>query len=468
MPQPDDDNREDTFSGIEKALDNIGESLSNTFKNFSAGKTDASSSVDPSMFFRAVKSGKTELVRAFLSKGMNPDAVDSSGDTALHIAARNNKTPDVVRVLLDAGADPLKTGGNDALTPLETAVNYGNVSVVDVLAREGGYSVGHKVDGWSMLHRACKKGKPAIVAALLAAGADANDRTDNGSTPLLIAVQQRLTDLALALLDFPDVVRGMNEYHAATDQLRRSAFMLAVERGDQKVIRKMLENGADVNAKDAAGNTPLHNAIVKGDPDIVALLVQFSADVNRGKVPPLVLTCQTPEIRMAFTKRRIVDILLDAGADADLCDKQTGMTALHAALLSRDGADAASSLIAAGANTEIYDHDGMTPIFYALSKPQEAILQELIDKGANIEARERQGGRTPLVAAAYSMTHPHAVKTLLDAGADARAIDAEGNSAMYYLRKTGADRDYAGLVEQKLASCLKPSTGNKTSREFDL
>ncbi len=478
MTPRDDDPNDDDKPGLEKAIGRLGDKISDAFNKIAQGpaekKPDApgqeqqagqKQTVDADAFSRAVKRGKPAEVKALLDAGADPNGYNSSGETPLHIAARNDHVA-VAQLLIDAGANP-KLGRRDdpKALPLDDAVNFGKVPMAEFLTRNGGYAPGNTVNGWTLLHRAAEKGNPRLVAALIAGGADANEKTDNGSTPLLVAVSRRQQDVAEALLNIPSVAGGMNEFHSATDSKQRNAFQLAVEKGQAAVVAKMLKLGVNVNAADADGVTPLVHAIEQGNLPLVKTLVAHGADINTtqgGRGTALYIACQTPDITDENTRAQIVDVLMKAGADPEIAAPVTRATPLHALLANPAAEPAAKKILQHPLHLSARDMDGMPTIFLAVKKPD--VLAAMIKTGADLNIRHGQDARTPLIQAVHEEAG-EAVKLLIEKGANLRAKDAHGVSALGYAR--AKKNDYlVQLLEEALAKEDMPRP--KKGREFDL
>lgn len=455
----DSDKDRDDRNGIEKVFDQVADAF-NKLTQAPQGEKKAAPA-DMSGFFRAVKYGKTDELKKFIASGIDLDAIGPGGDTALHVAARNNMT-EPARLLLEAGANPKAGHETDSKrTPLADAVNFGKAEMAELLTRFGGYTPGERAsDGFTLLHRACEKNKPHLVAAMINAGADGNEMTGNGATPLLVAIARRNPEVADRLLDFPAVARGINEFFVQTDSKKRTAFQMAVEAGQAPVVNKMLKFGSNVNAPDAEGVTPLQHAILKGDVALVRTLIANGADLNKpdsAKGSPLYLACQAPEITDPRVRGHIVDVLLHSGADPDLALPDSKLTPLHAALLSAGGKDAALALLKYPVNKEIADQDGFQPIFYTIHKSDTSLLREMLEQGADPNARNMQDARTPLIQAVHESSAA-AVSLLLAKGANPRMIDAHGKSALSYARDKKL-ADIIGLLESALAKRDAPKPG---------
>ena len=184
----------------------------------------------------------------------------------------------------------------------------------------------------------------------------------------------------------------------------------AVRRGDAVVARAELQKGADVNAVEADGTTALHWAAYRNDADLAQTLIRAGARVdtpNRYGVRPLSLASQGGYAA-------IVTILLAAGADANVA-LPSGETALMAA--ARAGSVAAvDALLARGAAIDARESArNQTALMWAAAEGHADVVRALARAGAAVSTRSKSGF-TPLLFAARE-GHIQAVGALLDAGA---------------------------------------------------
>lgn len=431
---------EDEGDGLEKAFNRVSDMFGKVTQiDFTRKPTE----VD--RFFRAVKNNKIADVTKMLADGFDPNGWNAGGDTPLHLAARGNLT-EMAKILTDAGADARKGKKDDPKhLPLDDAVNFGKPEMTEFLARHGGYLPGNTVNGWSLLHRACEKGKPRLVKALLDAGADGNEPTENGATPLLIAVMRAQSEVAEILLEYPSVVAGLNTLFTRTDSKERNAFQLAVERGMAPLVHKMIDKGILPNVHDTDGWTPLQHAITRGDADMIRVLVTAGADANvtlPDGSTPLIFACDTAEISDDDTRAKMVDALLRYGADADKPHKATGETALMRLAGQDNRSQTLAKILTYPVNRDICDNKGMNAVFHALRNPQN--LRILINAGAGVDARHMHDAATPLIAAAKA-NNLAAVQMLLAANANPAFYDAANKSAMSYAR-TSSHKDQTEIV----------------------
>jgi len=201
----------------------------------------------------------------------------------------------------------------------------------------------------------------------------------------------------------------------------------------------------DVDARDKMGWTQLMHAASLGAADQVKRLIALGANVNVTDERPLFSDDYTPLMLAAFDNHdsaRTAELLLQAGADPDAVDQPDGRTALLWAVLLRHAA-VAGVLIDAGANVNLGDHRGKSPMMAAAYNGNPDLVQRMINASADVNHTSADG-TSPLIAAAYG-GNPDVVQMLLKAKADVNRTNNNGNSALMFT-VWGCHRDVAQVL----------------------
>lgn len=203
--------------------------------------------------------GDLGKVKAFLGRGIDINAKDTRNRTALHYAAEEGHKK-IVELLLARGAD-LNASTSYDRTAAELAMSRGHTEIVKLLVSKGA--------DISPLHLAIYLKDVAKSRSLIESGADVNKRTPYGITPLNVAVDAGLRDLANLLID-----KGADVN--AKDNWDWTPLHSAVYK-DKEMVDLLITRGANVDAKDGAARTPLWYAEKDGHTEIVELLRKHGA-----------------------------------------------------------------------------------------------------------------------------------------------------------------------------------------------
>ena len=198
-------------------------------------------------------------------------------------------------------------------------------------------------------------------------------------------------------------------------------LIAAIRDADAQAVRKLIEKGAGVNARDAESNTPLILASFYASPDCVRLLLEKGADVNAANKAGV-----TALIRAAtdYEKARL---LVDAGAKVGVRTADLGNTPLILAARRAGNARTVKLLLDHGADAWERNSAGVSPIISGAASGDLEIVRTLLDAGADADDFPRSndpraaalaaGFRTPLMWAAYQ-NDERMVRLLLEHGAD--------------------------------------------------
>ena len=306
--------------------------------------------------------------------------------------------------------------GNGGRTPLYYAGRYNeNPAVIEALLAAGADVAARDYQDITVLAWAAfGNPNPAVIEALLAAGAEVDARRDNGQTPLHDAAEQS------------------NENPA--------------------VIEALLLAGAELEARDEDGVTPLYRAAQNGNPAAVSALLAAGAEVDPAE---MINGRRLLHVAARVEDPALVEALLAAGAEVN-ARAENGETLLHEAAQYNENPTVIETLLAAGAGVNARSDNGNTPLHEAarINENQDpAVIEALLAAGADPNAR-RQNGATPLHRVAFN-SNPAVIEALLAAGAEVDARDEDGNTplhgaAEYNYRFVSGDYPHAGAAIEAL------------------
>lgn len=263
------------------------------------------------------------------------------------------------------------------------AAASGKVPDIEACLAEGAAVNFQRDDGVSSLHAGAWSAD--AVRVLLRAGANPNIQNKSGDTPLIVAASKCSTD----------------------------------------VVRMLIDHGADITCRRSNNATALHVACAAGAHDIVEALVERGADVaalNAAKDTPLIVAA-------AANSFECVRKLLDSGRDVLVnAQRENGATALHFAC-SRGNMACAARLLDAGATVDLQNTSGDTPLIVAADVGAEAVVDLLLQRGADATIRRHSNGTTALhVAAGRGFTS--IIGQLLAAGVSPDAMNKDNETPL--------------------------------------
>lgn len=167
---------------------------------------------------------------------------------------------------------------------------------------------------------------------------------------------------------------------------------LAAKGGRLDVVRFLVENGADINAKNSYHSTPLYLAVIRKHQEAAKYLIQQGADINLSGYG-----LRTP-LQMALKKKQhdLAMLLIENGAEIN-ARSYWGWSALHYALYYHD-IEMAKTLIRAGADVNAATVAKWTPLHYCAYNGYTDVAAMLLERGADRQAKVNDG-RTPLMMA---------------------------------------------------------------------
>jgi ankyrin repeat protein len=248
-----------------------------------------------------------------------------SDETPLHFAAGYNSDPEAITVLLKAGADTnarTKYGS----TPLHYAASNVNPEVLAVLLKTVADVNVQDERGDTPLHyNVYDNPSPDVIAILLKAGADVNVQNKDGKMPIDVAERNETTKNS-------DVYRLLKI--ASGLRLDDEEFLGLCTSGGPEEIASAIKSGANVNARDAKGLTPLHVA-AKSNANRLAVAVLLKAGAN---INALEENGFTPlNLAAGNANPEVAAVLLEARANLNASDEEGSIAATASAPNGRFG-----------------------------------------------------------------------------------------------------------------------------------
>lgn len=413
----------------------------------------------------AVHLGDQALVELLLDAGADINAANRYGQAPIHIAVQQHDAA-MVKRLLAAGADKEKVDGAGE-TALLTAARLGDAAIVDELLAAGAAIEARDLDyGQTPLMLAVRQEHKSVVQRLLQAGADVNAQSYAGELQKLVFPSDvpvgTSQGVGINRSGLPD--RGMRYPITGT----KTPLLFATRQGNLELTRMLVEAGGDIEQADVNGITPLINAILnhsvvninrtgKSDHLKIALyLVEQGANVNAmdwyGQTPLwAAVDIRNLEFAVTETTNRVdreeayqlIEALLAKGAEPNPRIKEFPPE---------------RRFIAGTGFNGWVDMTGQTPFLRAAIAGDLRVLHLLLEHGADPNLGT-VGGTTPLMVAAgvswaVAETYDEGPAALLETvklmhslGNDINAVNSMGLRAIHGAANRGSNDIIEYLAE---------------------
>lgn len=412
------------------------------------------------VFHAAACSGHTTLMSRLLSTISEPRVMlnwqDTSGSFALRLAAKNGHFT-VVEQLLAAGAD-VTLSDMDGQTPLHVACAGGYVDTVRALLRYEARIGLKDQEGKTPLHTALENGHQEVCVILLnklesspreREAIDIDTKDLGGRTLLHLAVLSNLLVAVKSLLKF-----GADVNIASEDQSYPLHY--AVDFGFDEVLLVLLAaEGIMVNVVDADRATPLHYATRLNYMDVIKILLKHGADgdaLNSSGRTPLATACRSGHAAAA-------KMLLPS-----VSREHYDLAYWYAS--GSNSVEALNVMLKAGVNIDSKWEGAGTALHMASYNARPRLVQVLLARRAELEQCDNNG-RTPLIDAARQ-GNPECVRLLVDAGANVDAEDNDGYTSLFYSASGNHQECVRILLEANAELKIKAGMSDIYSQPLDL
>ncbi len=292
------------------------------------------------------------------------------------------------------------------------------------------------------LHAAIRTGDLKELQQLLESGLDPNSPDALGNPALFDAAWTGNTEAALLLLNRNGDVNVRNKESAGT------GLWYAVQADHAKVVDLLVSRGARLDFRYASGQTILHLACARGNPEIVKRLLSARADVSASDQ-----SANTPLDEAVLNDRReVVRLLLSRGADPKRVHSLDGRGPMQEACI-KGFADLIPVLVEAGSDPLIRDRYGLSPLDLAIAYKNENAIGELLKLARSTPALEAEADGAMESASLRGQTA--IAKLLIDTGFDVSRPTPSGST---YLN------DAALKGHEKLVQLLLDHGANLESR----
>lgn len=308
------------------------------------------------ILFGALSHSDAKVVRDLIDKGINLRVRTYWGRTPLMIAAMRG-LPDMVGILLKARAD-VSAASENGETVLMYGSSSGDADVVRQLLKAHAIVNGRSKVGNTALMAAAAAGNPEVVAILLHAGAGVNVRGWRNTTALLAGAKGEL--------ESGEIIMG--DLHAEIPDE-------AIDRA--KVVRLLIDAGADANAVDEEGENALSTIYDETVRELLKTKINVNARNKDGETPLI-----------ATVAPKVAELLVNGGAELDLADPKGRTALMHAA--KNNYVEILRVLTRAGAKLDLQDTDGSTALMLCAEKGLENSVKVLIDAHAAVNPRDHE------------------------------------------------------------------------------
>ena len=309
---------------------------------------------DNAAVIRSAAKNSLKFLEKIYAGGYNLSAVTNSDNDNLTMIALSNDHSQLAEFLLDKKINDVNAANKDGDTALMIAAEKGLTDIVKRLLETGANVYARDKNQCTPLM--CS-GNAEIAKLLIDAGAEVDAKDDMGATALILMAGGGYSNVVKCLID------AGAKINAKITSTGITALMNAVGNGHNDAAKCLINAGADVNVIGTDGGTALAIAVAKDNLEITRALIRAGADVSFGRNGTDILGLAAEHASLD-----VIEAILDAGANPN--NLYDGKTLLHMVAQGEHWSDYSKRfwrmLLSHGANPNISDTSGRTPLEYSL------------------------------------------------------------------------------------------------------
>ena len=354
----------------------------------------------PQDFLNSLQNNDYESVNKLIAQGIDLNAVDQYGNTAL-IYAAGACSSNIVELLIRNGAN-VNRAAYDGFTALMNAACYNQTENANILCNYG---------------------------------ARIDSKTDMQWTALDFAIANQNVQMCNYLIN-----KGSDLYNIckADDGVEFSIIRVALSDGNDEILNLLIEAGIDVNRADSYGFFPLHYAAVFNKSNSVRLLIRAGANKECRDKTDMATPLMYAALCFSYD---VIPVLTMLGVDSNNIDSG-GRNAFFYPFFQPYSQDFKTQTISESIARLEGDLNLQDVIIETIDKTILAL------KTANVDINQHNVvGETPIMLAIWNGFPVDVIKTLIDNGADYNARNMEGKSVLDYAYDYDADQSVKDYLE---------------------
>ena len=417
---------------------------------------DATRKDGTNAFLRACRTGQSESVMFLIEAGADVGFTKPDGNTCLHLAVKGECSKESLQQIIEQGMINVNAVNKRNETALLLACASTQEESVKLMLQNGsdtniadacGYTSRHaavhgcctsntlqeiithevlldaqNICGNTALWLACLYRQQDSVMILLEAGSNPNTANDDGVTCLHAAITGGCSKKIIhKIIDHGANVNAKNKRN-------ETALTLACSYKNEGAINILLNSNADPNiAEDTYGEISLHKAARQEcSKEVLQAIIDHGANVNatnKGKNTALMTACINKN-------ESAINVLLNAGSDPNIADDTDGNTCLYTAVQQECCIEVLQAIIDHGANVNATKKDKNTALMTACINKNESAINVLLNAGANPNIADNTYGDTCLYTAVQQECSKEVLQAIIDHGANVNAANKRNQTAL--------------------------------------